>query len=137
MRMPLGFIGGLVSNGIAFLLTVIPASPRAFSASLPSIPLLKTSTSIRCVSVPPEMMRKPSSASVSASTFALATTCVRVVLELRLHRLAEADGLGGDDVDQRPALHAGENDFVDGCGELLLWKESFRRADRAESCAWW
>src|SRR5262249_46138235 len=36
MRMPLGFSGGLVSKGIAFLFTVIPASPRAFSASLPS-----------------------------------------------------------------------------------------------------
>ena len=27
-RMPLGFIGGLVSNGIAFLLTVMPASSQ-------------------------------------------------------------------------------------------------------------
>src|SRR6185312_6772464 len=50
-RMPLGFIGGLVSKGMAFLLTVIPASPKAFSASLPNMPLEKTSTSIRCVSV--------------------------------------------------------------------------------------
>jgi hypothetical protein len=39
MRMPLGFSGGLVSNGIAFLFTVMPASPSAFSASLPSMPL--------------------------------------------------------------------------------------------------
>src|ERR1017187_1494452 len=57
MPMPLGFIGGFVSNGIAFLLTVIPASPRAFSASLPSMPFANTSTSMRCVSVPPETMR--------------------------------------------------------------------------------
>ena len=34
MRMPLGFIGGFVSNGIAFLFTVMPASCSAFSASL-------------------------------------------------------------------------------------------------------
>ena len=60
MRMPLGFIGGLVSKGMAFLFTVMPASPSAVSASLPSMPFAKTSTSIRCVSVPPEMMRKPS-----------------------------------------------------------------------------
>ena len=75
MRMPLGFIGGLVSKGIAFLFTVMPASPSAFSASLPSMPFEKTSTSIRWVSVPPEIMRKPSAARVSANTFALATTC--------------------------------------------------------------
>ena len=34
-RMPLGFIGGLVSNGMAFLLTVMCAWSSAFSASLP------------------------------------------------------------------------------------------------------
>src|SRR5579871_685804 len=75
MRIPLGFSGGLVSNGIAFLFTVMPAWSSAFSASLPSMPFEKTSTSIRCVSVPPEIMRKPSPARDSASTFALATTC--------------------------------------------------------------
>ncbi len=35
-RMPLGFIGGLVSNGIAFLLTVMRARSSACSASLPA-----------------------------------------------------------------------------------------------------
>ena len=45
--MPLGFMGGFVSKGMAFLLTVMPALSRAFSASLPSIPWENTSTSMR------------------------------------------------------------------------------------------
>ncbi len=46
-RMPLATIGGFLSNGIAFLLTVIPAWPRAASATLPVRPFENTSTSIR------------------------------------------------------------------------------------------
>ena len=47
MRMPLATIGGFWSNGIAFLLTVMPALPSAASATLPVMPFEKTSTSIR------------------------------------------------------------------------------------------
>jgi hypothetical protein len=57
IRSPLATIGGLVSNGIVFLLTVIPAFSRAFSASLPVTPLEKTSSRNRWVSVPPETIR--------------------------------------------------------------------------------
>src|SRR5436190_5288647 len=57
-----------LSKGIAFLLTVMPASPSAFSASLPRITFENTSTSMRCVSVPPEITRKPSLVRVSART---------------------------------------------------------------------
>ena len=39
MRMPLATIGGFWSNGIAFLLTVMPALPSAASATLPVMPL--------------------------------------------------------------------------------------------------
>ena len=46
-RMPLATIGGFWSNGIAFLLTVMPALPSAASASLPVMPFENTSTSIR------------------------------------------------------------------------------------------
>ena len=46
-RMPLATIGGFWSNGIAFLLTVMPALPSAASATLPVSPFEKTSTSIR------------------------------------------------------------------------------------------
>ena len=74
-RIPLGFIGGLVSNGIAFLLTVMRARSSACSASLPRSPLEKTSSSTTCVSVPPETTRKPASISACAMARALATTC--------------------------------------------------------------
>ena len=46
-RMPLATIGGFWSNGIAFLLTVMPALPSAASAALPVMPFENTSTSIR------------------------------------------------------------------------------------------
>ena len=46
-RMPLATIGGFWSNGIAFLLTVMPAFPSAASAAFPVIRLENTSTSIR------------------------------------------------------------------------------------------
>ena len=47
MRMPLPTMGGFLSNGIAFLLTVMPARPSAASATLPVRPRENTSTSIR------------------------------------------------------------------------------------------
>ena len=40
-----------------------------------------------------------------------------ILLELRLQRLAEADGLGGDDVLQRAALGAGEDGGIDPFGQ--------------------
>ena len=43
-RMPLATIGGLVSNGIVFLFTVMPARSSAASATLPVRPFEKTST---------------------------------------------------------------------------------------------
>ena len=43
-----------------------------------------------------------------------------LALELRLQRLAEADGLGGDDVLQRAALRAGEDGGVDALDQLLV-----------------
>jgi hypothetical protein len=47
----------------------------------------------------------------------------RISLELRLQRLAERHRLGGDDVDQRPALHAGEHRAVDLFGNALVVAE--------------
>ena len=73
-RMPLGFMGGLVSNGIALRLAVMPAFSSAVCASLPLTPLENTSTSSRCVSVPPDTTRKPSSDRPCARVVALATT---------------------------------------------------------------
>ena len=47
MRMPDGSSGGRVSNGILFLLTVMPAASSASSATLPVTPREATSTSSR------------------------------------------------------------------------------------------
>ena len=67
--------GGFVSNGMAFLLTVMPARPSAASATLPVRPREKTSTSIRWLSVPPLTSRKPAAARPDASRAAFFTIC--------------------------------------------------------------
>ena len=72
-RMPDAVLGGCWSKGMPFLLTVIPISSRRCSASLPVTPSGVTSTSRRWLSVPPDTTLAPSPATVSASTWALAT----------------------------------------------------------------
>src|SRR5947209_6512475 len=74
-RMPLAMAGGFSPNGIAFLLTVMPASSSAASASLPVIPFVVTPTSIRGVSVPPDTTRRPRLWRRVARALAFATTC--------------------------------------------------------------
>ena len=49
----------------------------------------------------------------------VADDALGVGAEARLGRLVEAHRLGGDDVHQRAALHAGEDGLVDGLGVLL------------------
>ncbi|MNR53665.1 hypothetical protein D3C85_1737140 [compost metagenome] len=44
------------SNGTIFLFVVIPAFPKTASASLPEISLLRRSTNIKWLSVPPEII---------------------------------------------------------------------------------
>ena len=66
-------MGGRVSKGMAFLLTVRPALSSAASATLPVRPLEATSTSITWVSVPPETRRNPWAMRASASALAFAT----------------------------------------------------------------
>jgi hypothetical protein len=56
-RMPEATAGGLVSNGIAFLLSTIPAASQRASASAPVRPLPVTSARNRWVSVPPDVIR--------------------------------------------------------------------------------
>ncbi len=76
-RKPLVTMGDSSSKGIVFLLTVMPTSSSTVSAACPVRPLDDlTSTSIRCVSVPPETTRKPRPCRASAS--------VRVFQHLRL-----------------------------------------------------
>ena len=62
----------------------------------------------------------------------------RVLLERRLQRFAERDRLGGDDVHERPALHAGEDGRVDLLGPLLLAQdEPAARAAQRLVASWW
>ena len=96
-----GFSG---SNGTPFLLQVMLGALERFLGGLPVSFLGRRSTSIRWVSVPPETSARPPSTSVDASALALSTTALRIDLELGLQRLAEGDGLAGDDVHQRAAL---------------------------------
>jgi len=74
-RIPLACVGGRVSPGIVFLLTVMPTVSSSFSACRPLIPAGETSTSIKCVSVPPETIEKPARCISSESVFALSSTC--------------------------------------------------------------
>ena len=112
MRMPDAVFGGSVSNGIAFLLTVIPISSSRCSASLPVTPSGVTSTSRRWLSVPPETTRAPRLATVSAMTCRVLDGPALVLAEGLAGGQLERHGLARDDVHQRPALDAGE----DVCG---------------------
>ena len=135
MRMPLATIGGFLSNGMAFLLTVMPARPSACSAALPVRPRENTSTSIRWLSVPPLTSRKPASDSRAASRAAFCTICCWYVAELGRQRFLEAHGFGRDDVHQRPALHAGEEGAIEILRELRVLQSTMPpRGPRSVLC---
>ena len=70
--------------------------------------------------MPPETRPSPSSSSAWASTRAFSAILLLIFFEFRLQRLAEAHGLGRDDMLQRAALGTRENSLVDGLGVLLL-----------------
>jgi len=72
-----GFSG---SNGMPFLLQVMPARSRLFSASRPVILMDRRSTNIRCESVPPETISSPACSRVAASALAFATTALAYCL---------------------------------------------------------
>ena len=130
--MPEVTVGFSGSNGTAFLLMVMCARPSAFSATLPVSFLARRSTSIRCVSVPPETRSKPAPVSVLAQRLGIVDHGARVGLELGPQRFAQRDRLGGDDVHQRPALHAGEYGGVDLLGDVLVVGEDHGAARAAQ-----
>ena len=108
------------------------ARPSAFSARLPVSFFGRRSTSSRCVSVPPETRSKPERRQHLAQRLGVLHHGARVGLELRPQRLAERHRLGGDDVHQRAALHAGEDGRVDLLGEVLLVGEDHGAARAAQ-----
>ena len=73
-RMPEVMVGFSGSNGMPFLLQVMWARPSAASATLPVSLFGRRSTSIRCVSVPPETISRPCDFKCSASALAFSTT---------------------------------------------------------------
>ena len=127
-------IGGFRSNGMAFLLTVMPAASERRLGHLAGQALGKTSTSIRWLSVPPLTRRKPGHRRAVREPVRRWRRSAARRRERGSERFLQADGLGGDDVHQRPALHAGEDrrsrSFAKARG-----RGSCRRAGRAASCA--
>ena len=83
-RIPLVWNAERLSNGTMFLLTVMSAATSAFSATLPvsSGNLLRRSSSMEWLSVPPLTMSKPRSMSAAASAAAFFFTCVAYSFQL-------------------------------------------------------
>ena len=74
---------------------------------------------MRWLSVPPDTMRKPSSAQPVGEGLGVAHDLRRVVAELGPGGLVERHGLRRDHVHERAALQAGEHGLVDRGGVLL------------------
>ena len=75
MRTPLVTNGERVSKGTVFLFTVMCAWSSVSCATLPVSSVLRRSSSMRWLSVPPETRRKPCVCSAAASALALRTIC--------------------------------------------------------------
>ena len=140
-RITLGFIGGFVSNGIAFLLTVIPASPRARSLRHhdPRIPF--------CKHIHQDQMRVRAARNnaITLSLHRLAqrlrirNRLLRISGELRLQRLAQTPTalasaitcINGPPCWQARKHAARSIPAASSC----VAQDQPRRADRAASCA--
>ena len=105
-RMPDDVFAGWVSNGIWFLLTVIPTSSSSASASRPVTPSGITSTSMRWLSVPPETTPRAAAGERLGEDRGVLDGPPLVAPELVAQRDPERDGLAGDHVHERPALDA-------------------------------
>ena len=138
IRIPDVTNGLLLSKGIVFLLTMMPALSSAVAASFPVNPDRQTgpraSGGCPCRRRP---AGNPLACRRSARALALRTICARVRLEGRLHGLLEANGLGGDHVHQRPALDAGKDLPVDRLRQTPRGRGSCRCAAREGSCGSW
>jgi hypothetical protein len=60
------------------------------------------------------------------------TTSGRIVLELRLQRFTEGNGLGGDDMHQRSALQAREDGRIELLGQILVIGQDHAAARAAQ-----
>ena len=137
MRMPLATIGGFWSNGIAFLLTVMPALPSAASATLPVMPLREHVDQHQVVVGAAADEPEAGRATAPPPAPGVGDDLLLIVVELRLQRFLEAHRLGRDDVHQRPALDAGEHRAIEVLRRTARGRAPCRRAGRAASCASW
>jgi hypothetical protein len=111
--MPPGLNGELVSKGIAFLFTVMPARSSVFLRFF-AVKILRPQIDEHEVIV--------GAAGDDAVTvfgdpggecFGVNHHLALIIAELRLERFMETDRFGGDDVHKRPALNPRENHRVD------------------------
>ena len=119
-RIPDEVFGGCLSNGIWFLLTVIPISSRRCSASLPVTPARRHVDEHQVVvgaagDDPQAALRED-----GRDRRRVLDRPPLVAPELLAERELERDRLAGDDVHQRPALDAREDGPVDRRGERAL-----------------
>jgi hypothetical protein len=112
-RTPDVTVGVRGSKGTPFLLQVMFARPRAFSAMSPVSRFGRWSSRIkvRVGSAGDEIVA--GGAQHLAHRLAVLHDRTRVYLEFRPQGLAERDRFGGDDVHQRPALQTGKDRRID------------------------
>ena len=130
--MPDVIVGFSGSNGMPFLLQVMWARPSASFGHLAGEPLGPQ--------IDQHQMRVGAAGDdVEAADFkrlgqrlGVFDDVLGVSAERRPQRLAEGDRLGGDDVHQRAALHAGEHRRVDLLRELLVVGQDHAAARAAQ-----
>ena len=124
MRMPEVTIGGRWSNGTAFLLTVMPARSRRSSASCPVSGVGREVDEHEVVvGAAGDQVDAARREHLRPAPAALCDDVAHVLAELLGERLAERDGLRGDDVHERAALQVREHRLVDGLPDLLAHRD--------------
>ncbi len=119
-RMPPGLKGELVSNGIAFLFTVMPArssdflrffAVQVFRAKINQHEVVVGAAGNDAITV----LAEP-----RGERFGVDHYLPLIFAKLRLERFMKANGFGSDDVHQWAALDARENGRIDLFGEFLF-----------------
>ena len=119
-RMPPALKGLCVSNGIAFLFTVMPAWSSTSETSLPVMILRLQIDEHEMVVGRARDDAEAVFLHAFAERLGVADDLLLVGLELGPERFAERDRLGRDDVHERAALHAGKHLRVDFLRVLFL-----------------
>jgi len=129
-RIPPPFIGGRGSKGIEFLLTVMPARSRAFSASVPVMPRECTSIRKQMVVRAARHDAKPELGDGRGHGFRVGHYLLLIFLEGRLHGFFQADCFCGDGVDQRTALRPGNVSLSSSLANAALHRTKPPRGPR-------